>query len=301
MFMDICCRYWHRLGAYALADCRSDFDEETVTRLLAARILEEDGDKLVIKFLDEQMVEREALSKRNSMAGKKGMDSRWNNESITDVKQSLTSVKRPNNGRITKHNNIEEKRREKKREEENIPPIIPQGGSASSVKTEFLNNVLNAGKDTYTPEMLQRFTEYWTEVIQIGRHKGKYRFEGELTWNVEKRLASWANRNLDGIVCYLADVKAISDKKAEFTDRMKDYLHKFPRDHMNSFFRYWAQPENAKNPKFLRWEKEEHWDLGMRLTEWSEREKKREAEKAALNKPDGEKVQTYRNPDNLVT
>jgi hypothetical protein len=44
----------------------------------------------------------------------------------------------------------------------------------------------------YTPEMLKKFYDYWTEVNRSG---SKMRYELEKTWDTSKRLATWASRD----------------------------------------------------------------------------------------------------------
>lgn len=137
---------------------------------------------------------------------------------------------------------------------------------------DFYLEVKNKGGDIYTDEMLKRFSEYWTEPIVKGVNKGKPAWRGEKKWDLGKRLSSWAQRNLDGIVCYKEDEKSIRDKRIEFKNSLKPFLEKYGKDTINNFYLHWGQPENTKEPKKLNWELEDSWDLESRIMSWKNRD-----------------------------
>ena len=134
---------------------------------------------------------------------------------------------------------------------------------------KFSEDVMSVGSSTYTEQMLTRFIKYWTEPSRAKTPKLK--FEKESTWDTAGRLAYWARTNYDNIPCYLAEDKPISVKKAQFIESLAEFQDKYPKDMLNEFYRHWMQPENKSNPKMLRWELEEFWDIGLRLKSWSER------------------------------
>jgi len=134
---------------------------------------------------------------------------------------------------------------------------------------EFSKEVMIVGSSTYTDQMLTRFIKYWTEPSRA--KKPKLKFEKESTWDTAGRLAYWARTNYDKIPCYLAEDVPISVKKAQFVKSLAEYQDKYSKDMLNEFYRHWMQPENKSNPKMLRWELEEFWDIGARLKSWYER------------------------------
>ena len=141
---------------------------------------------------------------------------------------------------------------------------------------DFFLEVKNVGGDIYTDEMLKRFSEYWTEPIVKGKDIGKEKWQGEKTWKLTQRLSKWAERNLDGIVCYREDDKSIKDKKIAFKTELKPFLEIYGKDMINAFFLHWTQPENVKHPKKLKWELEDSWELKNRLISWKAREDARQ-------------------------
>jgi len=58
------------------------------------------------------------------------------------------------------------------------------------VKTEFKNSLLPF-LDKYGKEMLKAFFDYWSE---HGPNDAKMRFEKEKSYDISKRLATWAKR-----------------------------------------------------------------------------------------------------------
>lgn len=149
--------------------------------------------------------------------------------------------------------------------------------SINTIKgVDFFLEVKNVGGDIYTDEMLRRFSEYWTEPIVKGKDAGKERWQGEKTWKLTQRLSKWAERNLDGIVCYREDDKSIKEKKIAFKTELKPYLEIYGKDMINAFFLHWTQPENVKHPKRLKWELEDSWELKSRLISWKAREDARQ-------------------------
>lgn len=75
-FINLCCRYWHKLGELSYADARLDFTPAHIDALAAARIIKDDEGYVVINFMDEQLNERAEASKVNSIKGKKSAELR---------------------------------------------------------------------------------------------------------------------------------------------------------------------------------------------------------------------------------
>lgn len=135
---------------------------------------------------------------------------------------------------------------------------------------KFSKEVQTVGGTIYTPLMLERFTDYWTEPSRS--KKPKLKFEIEKTWQTNRRLAKWARSNFDNIQCFLTDSqKNIAEKKKDFISQLQPYRKIYSRDILNSFFRKWGQAENVPNPKRLMWEAEPFWEIGTRLASYADR------------------------------
>lgn len=118
MFINICCKYWHKLGEYSYEDVCLDFQEERVKKLIEAKIINLDSDYIFIKFLDIQLDERSDHSKKQSIKGLKSADARRKRQQqLTTVEPRLKTVE---------PNPTEEKRREKNRKEESEALTLEQ-------------------------------------------------------------------------------------------------------------------------------------------------------------------------------
>ena len=111
VFINACAFYWGRSGDVSLDHLRKRFRDAAseIDALLESGIIEQDGDRIAIKFLDAQFGERVERSARNRANGKKGGRPRKNPE----ITQSV-NFNNPN------ERQEEEKRREEKRKEEDL-------------------------------------------------------------------------------------------------------------------------------------------------------------------------------------
>jgi hypothetical protein len=66
-------------------------------------------------------------------------------------------------------------------------------------------------------------------------------------------------------------VNNIEERKLKFASTLEPFKSKYGRDMLNSFYKYWTQP-NKSNTKFKQ-ELEKTWQLSYRLETWSSREK----------------------------
>ena len=66
-----------------------------------------------------------------------------------------------------------------------------KGKSLEERKGEFYNGIA-AYVGRYPPDMLREFFDYWSET---NRSRTKMRYELERTWELSRRLATWANRD----------------------------------------------------------------------------------------------------------
>ncbi len=61
------------------------------------------------------------------------------------------------------------------------------GGTIDERDKIFYNEIAQY-KEKYSPELLRRFYDYWSEKTHDGK---KMKFESEKTWETGKRLATW--------------------------------------------------------------------------------------------------------------
>lgn len=69
----------------------------------------------------------------------------------------------------------------------------------------------------------------------------------------------------------LNNKKNIEDRKLKFSETLKPFLEIYGKDLLNSFYKYWTEP-NKSNTKF-KMELEETWSLERRLERWAKNEK----------------------------
>lgn len=130
MFINLCCKYWHKLGIYSYEEACDDFGESRILRLVQAKIIENRSEFIFISFLSEQLEERETVSKKNSQKGLKSAEIRAKNkQQSTTVEQQLNPVQPIS----TEEKRVEESRVEEKREEESRD-TLPFLGIDVSVK-----------------------------------------------------------------------------------------------------------------------------------------------------------------------
>ncbi len=134
----------------------------------------------------------------------------------------------------------------------------------------FRREVYEVGGMIYTKKMLDNFANSWCEPDRAPGKRQKLKFEKQKTWKTSLRLAKWAENNYNGIQCYLTDSqKTIQQKKKSFAVQLEPYLGQYDKATLNAFYSYWATPENKPNPEYLRWEKQEYWELSTRLAQWA--------------------------------
>ncbi len=63
----------------------------------------------------------------------------------------------------------------------------------------------------------------------------------------------------------------IDERKLKFADTLKPFVEKYGKDLLNSFYKYWTQP-NRSNTKFKQ-ELEKTWQLDYRLETWAKNDK----------------------------
>lgn len=148
-----------------------------------------------------------SISEKRAEAGRKAMEARYNkpNKTQQDI-TNLTSVtdasncyqvleeKQPINNIINNITDIQDKK-------ETTTKVVAKKKEKSAAKAApidldkkrkvFYDSLLPF-VDKYPKDMLRRFYDYWSEA---NKSRTKLRYELEKTWEVSKRLATWASRD----------------------------------------------------------------------------------------------------------
>jgi len=118
-YIRLCCLYWNKEANLSYEDAEIDIDKEHLDILVSKKIVECIDDNVVIKFLDEQLVDITANSKSKSKAAK----ARWDKYKSKEV-QSTTNADAMHVHTDAMQNDAEKRRgeetREEKRKEEKI-------------------------------------------------------------------------------------------------------------------------------------------------------------------------------------
>lgn len=129
-FVNLCCKYWHKLGELSWDDACLDFGQNHIETLEKNKIIGRDGEFIIIKFLDKQLDECQDTRNKNRIAGLASAQARAKRKS-TPVERPLASVERKP---------TEEKRREEKRKEESeIREYGPTHSHFVIVKAKYLH------------------------------------------------------------------------------------------------------------------------------------------------------------------
>ena len=94
-----------------------------------------------------------------------------------------------------------------------VRPRAYQGQTESKVekrKTDFYNSLIPFLQQ-YPKELIRAFFDYWSE---LNKSRTKMRFEGEKTWETDKRLMTWANNENKYGKPNISDRASAADKTA---------------------------------------------------------------------------------------
>ena len=78
LFINVCALYWQRDGKLTIEDLIRRYKNESLINELIDRYIWNDQGNILIKFLDEQLIEANHISKVNSENGKKGAEAKRN-------------------------------------------------------------------------------------------------------------------------------------------------------------------------------------------------------------------------------
>lgn len=78
LFINVCALYWQRDGKLTIEDLIRRYKNESLINQLIDRYIWNEQGNILIKFLDEQLIEANHISKVNSENGKKGAEAKRN-------------------------------------------------------------------------------------------------------------------------------------------------------------------------------------------------------------------------------
>lgn len=78
LFINVCAVYWQRDGKLSIEDLIKRYKNESLINQLIDKYVWSDSGNILIKFLDEQLIEANHISKVNSENGKKGAEAKRN-------------------------------------------------------------------------------------------------------------------------------------------------------------------------------------------------------------------------------
>lgn len=139
LFINICALYWQRDGNLTIDDINKRYKNPTELLNLINTFVEVENDIISIKFLDEQLIDANHVSKVNSENGKKSAESRANAKRLLNDRS--TTVQRISTNKNKNKNEI----RIKEEEEINI----------NHIKLYFFEN-------GYSETSAQKFFDYYS-------------------------------------------------------------------------------------------------------------------------------------------
>ena len=180
LFINICSYYWQRNCKLTKEQLLKRLNHEIeLNELIQEGVIDLIENNIFIKFLDNQLNEVEIKSKTNSINGGKGGRPKKNPiETETKPKQN------PNESQtISETKGIREDK-------------IKLDNNKTSLETRTLSfkEKLVPFKNKYEMDLLKNFFQYWTEP---NLSKTKMLFELQKTFDIERRLSTWASRQKD--------------------------------------------------------------------------------------------------------
>ncbi|HEY1044983.1 MAG TPA: hypothetical protein VGF79_00995 [Bacteroidia bacterium] len=189
LFISICALYWQRDGKLSIEDVNRRYKKPTALQELTDRYFSVNEGFLSIKFLDEQLEERQHISSKNSDNGKKGGRPKHLKTQGEKPTANRPLTDRIPNGKPKKANKEEEKELEleednKDKGQNKILPLTIED------RQLVFKEKLKPFREAYSVDMLKAFFMYWTEMNENGK---KMRFEKESTFEISRRLITWKN------------------------------------------------------------------------------------------------------------
>jgi hypothetical protein len=143
LFINICALYWQRDGNLTIEDINKRYKNPAELSDLINRFVEVENDIISIKFLDEQLIDANHVSKVNSENGKKSAESRANAKRLLNDRS--TTVQRISTKKNKNKNKNEIRIKEEEEKEINI----------NDIKLYFFEN-------GYSETSAQKFFDYYS-------------------------------------------------------------------------------------------------------------------------------------------
>lgn len=109
LFINVCAVYWQRDGKLTIEDLIKRYKDETLINELIDKYIWNNNGNILIKFLDEQLIEANHISKVNSENGKKGAEAKRNKATakrpLNDSKAILSKEEKELNKNNNKNKN----------------------------------------------------------------------------------------------------------------------------------------------------------------------------------------------------
>lgn len=109
LFINVCAVYWQRDGKLSIEDLIKRYKNESLINQLIDKYVWSDNGNILIKFLDEQLIEANHISKVNSENGKKGAEAKRNKATakrpLNDSKAILSKEEKELNKNNNKNKN----------------------------------------------------------------------------------------------------------------------------------------------------------------------------------------------------
>lgn len=235
VFLNLACKYWQKQCILSIEDAKEELEEVDYAydALLKKQIIKEDGDMVILSFLDEQWAENQLMSEKKSIGGKASASKRLPiKESSTFVEDTLSSVQHNSTGVQQVLTDVEDVLTDVQicstikneiREEEN---------REDKIRTEENNNL--SDEPTGSPTDQKISINKWIETFD----KRKFEFQESLY---------------------------------PFTHKPPKYNGSYEPPMLKDFFEYWAEPNKSRSK--MRWEQERTWELPLRLSRWAANQK----------------------------
>ena len=152
------------------------------------------------KYEQYKILTSSGIQKRFRSSTLKRCDVELNGEYLViDFKNSVSEDKNDSNGVNDVNNSVNEggstqskvKKSKVKKSKEERENDVAAAKAATLARVDKFGKSLIPFVETYSAEMIRKFYDHWSELSKNGT---KMRFEMQPTWEVSKRLATWANR-----------------------------------------------------------------------------------------------------------
>ena len=105
LFINVCAVYWQRDGKLTIEDLIKRYKNEILINQLIDKYIWSNNGNILIKFLDEQLVEANHISKVNSENGKKGAEAKRNKATAKRTLNDSKAILSKEEKELNKNNN----------------------------------------------------------------------------------------------------------------------------------------------------------------------------------------------------